>query len=521
MDSQDKIKSDKGSIFSEKPEPIFENVVAEKYPQEYEQMQAEEVPSEITSAQEVDRPAPEVLQYMPATAREAKYKFFFIFAIVGFFVLMVLVIMAIVNGRGGKPKPPPTPVTLTYWGLWEDEAVFKPIFDKYIEQNKHVTIKYQKYDPNKYLTYLNGRSKNKVGPDIFRFHNTWVSYLKNADNIFAPIPPDIMTSAEFEQTFHKIHQQDLKIGNDYYGIPLYVDGLVFLYNPELLKNAGVATPPRLFAGDLIDTVAKVTVPGESGPITAGIALGTTTNVEHYSDIFGMIFMLNMLEKQEDLSNVWAMAALKKMPSDATVNARGGEALQIYREFTESNYWGENMPNSIDAFAQGKVAMIFAPTWEIPVIRAKNPDFKFGVAAVPEGLQGRKVTLASYWVEGVSRYSQNQVEAWKLLKFMAQADSLELLFKTQQESRGMGMAYSRTDMVKKLGDHPDLAPLISELGYMVSIPFASRTYDAGVNDESIDYIKKAIENSAKGVGYSAAFSEAAQGIAQVLTKYKIE
>lgn len=522
MDTQEKNKLDKGSIFSEKPEPIFENVVAQKYPQAYEQTQTEEVPSEITSAQEVDRPAPEVLQYIPASSREKKYKFFFVFAVIGFFILVFVGLFSVIKGRKAGPTAPVVPVTLTYWGLWEDEAVFKPIFDKYVEQNKHITIKYEKRDPNQYLAYLSARSKNKVGPDIFRFHNTWVSLLKNSDNdVFASIPQAIISSSEFEKTFHKIHQQDLKIGNDYYGIPLYVDGLVLLYNPELLKNAGVLTPPRLLAGDLIDAVSKVTVPGENGPMTAGIALGSASNVEHFSDIFGMIFLLNMLEKQDELSNVWALAALKKLPSDQTVIARGGEALQIYREFAERKYWGSSMPNSIDAFAQGKVAMIFAPTWEIPIIRAKNPDLIFSVAPVPEGVQGRKVTLASYWVEGVSRYSQNQVEAWKLLKFMSQPENQELLFKTQQERRGMGMAYSRKDMTTKLAKHPDLASLVAELDYMVSIPFASRTYDASLNDEIVEYVRKSVDSASNGVAYSAAFAEAAQGISQVLTKYKIQ
>ncbi|MFO0704228.1 MAG: hypothetical protein U0525_05965 [Patescibacteria group bacterium] len=55
-------------------------------------------------------------------------------------------------------------------------------------------------------------------------------------------------------------------------------------------------------------------------------------------------------------------------------------------------------------------MIFAPTWQIPVIKAKNPDLQFAVASIPQGIQGRKLTLATYWVEGVSRYSKSQVEA---------------------------------------------------------------------------------------------------------------
>jgi len=519
MNFQDKNKSDKGSIYAEKPEPIFENVVAEKYPKAFQQVQAEEVPAEITSAQEVDRPAPEVLQYMPSTAHEKKYRFFFIGATVVFFLVMLIILIAVMRARG-KPPVATGPVTVTYWGMWEDEKVLKPVFDKYREKNPNVTIIYEKRDPSDYITWLEGRATHDKGPDIFRFHNTWVPHLRNLD-LFAPLPNEIISVSDFEKTFHKIHQQDLKFNNRYYGIPLYVDGLVLLYNPELLKAAGISGPPTQFAGDLLEITQQVTVKGVDGPLTAGIALGITENVEHYSDIFGMIFLLNILEKQDDLSNSWATKALAKVTSDQDLMARGGEAIQIYREFAERGYWGSNMANSIDAFSGGKVAMIFAPTWQIPVIRAKNQDFRFAVAPVPEGLQGRKVTVSNYWAEGVSKYSKNQTEAWKLLKFMSEADNLEILFKSQTQNRGMGMAYSRIDMKGKLGDHPELSPLMAELDYMVTIPFISRTYDKALNDEIIQYVGAAINNTAKGVSYSAAFNEAAQGIAQILKKYKIE
>lgn len=518
MDFQDKTKKD-GSIFGDKPEPIFEDMVSRKLGDAGPVVQAEEVPAEITSAQDVDRPAPEVLQYVPSTAHEKKYRLFFIGATAVFFCIVLVVLVAIMRS-GPKPVKSPVPTTITYWGLWEDEKVLKPVFDAYTKANPHVTIVYEKRDPNGYLTWLHGRATHDKGPDIFRYHNTWLPQLTNLA-LVAPIPSEVMTNDQFEKTFHKIHQQDLKIKDQYFGMPLYVDGLVMLYNPDLLRAAGVPSAPTLFAGDLIDVVRQVTVKGQNGPLTAGIALGTTGNVEHYSDIFAMIFLLNVLENQSDLSNAWARGILTRIGSDQSISARGGEAVQIYREFAESGYWGENMVGSVDAFAQGKVAMIFAPTWEIPVIRAKNPDFKFSVAKVPEGLQGRRVSIANYWVEGVSKYSKNQVESWKLLKYMTEVKSLEMLFASQVQNRGMGMAYPRIDMRDMLSDHPDLAPLMGELDTMVSVPFIARTYDQGVNDEIVGYIGQSIDSASRGVAYSAAFQDAARGIAQVVSKYKIE
>ncbi len=532
MDFQSKNKApgsvnalDQGSVF-EKPEPIFENVVAKKYPdltQEVPQeILPEEVPAEIASAQEVDRPAPEILNDVPSmqTGGDSRQRYIFIGATALFFMVIVGVLFLVFGNKKPAATLPAVPVTLTYWGLWEDERVLKPIFDDYTKANPHVTIVYDKRSPQEYLTYLLGRAPNGKGPDIFRFHNTWMPQLMN-ESILANIPPDVMTSAEFEKTFYKIHQQDLKIGTNYFGLPLYLDGMMLLYNTDIFKAGGVAVPPSSFAGDLVEIAKQLTVKGQDGPVTSGIALGTAENVEHASDILGIIMLLDNLERQEDVSNVWAMTIYKKLMTDSTQASRGGDELQIYREFAEQQIWSSTQPNSIDAFAQGKVAMIFAPTWQIPVIKAKNAEIKLAVAPVPAGLQGRKVTLASYWVEGVSRFSKSQVESWKLLKYMTQAPAQEKLFSLQKQYRGMGMAYARTDMKSKLADHPELAPLIAASDSMVSLPLASRTFDSGLNDQSATYLLNAINAAEKGSSYSSAFSTAAQGIKALMQKYKIE
>lgn len=519
------VDSDQGSVF-EKPEPIFENIVAKKYPDLPQddipqEIVPEEVPADIASAQEVDRPAPEVLNSVPASAgSDSRQRYFFVGAVAIFFMVIVGVLFFVF---GRKPEPTataPVEVKIDYWGLWEDEKVLKPIFDEYVKANPHVTIVYDKRSPKDYLTLLLGRSPNGKGPDIFRFHNTWIPQLSGS--ILASIPENVMTAAEFEKTFYKVQQQDLKLNGSYYGIPLYIDGMVLLYNPSILKAAGNQNPPTSFVGDLIEIATDVTVKGDTGPVTSGIALGTSNNVEHFSEVLGIILLLDNLQNQEDLSNQWATSVFHKTLTDSTQAERGGGDLRIFREFAEQGIWSENMPNSIDAFAQGKVAMIFAPTWQIPVIKAKNPDLQFSVAPIPQGLQGKKLTLATYWVEGVSRYSEAQVESWKLLKYMSSAKSQEKMFNLQKQYRGLGMAYSRLDMKSKIADHPELGPLVSYSDAMVSLPLVSRTFDSGLNDGVVEYLGKAVTDSSKGVSYTQAFTRAAQGIKDLMeNKYKIK
>jgi maltose-binding protein MalE len=201
----------------------------------------------------------------------------------------------------------------------------------------------------------------------------------------------------------------------------------------------------------------------------------------------------------------------------------GEALNVYRYFDEEHIWSSKLPNSIDAFAQGKVAMIFAYSWQIPIIKSKNVNIKIAVAALPEGIQGEKVSIASYWAEGVSPYAPapNQLEAWKLLKYMSTPASLQKIFEAQTNTRGLGTVYSRVDMKSKLSDNKLLAPIIEQADYSVSLPLNTRTFDGGLNDEIVTYIGKAIDASGTGVAYSAAISDAARGIESTMTKYKMK
>src|SRR3989344_6786442 len=66
-------------------------------------------------------------------------------------------------------------VTLVYWGLWEDEKVMNPILREFETQNPTIKVKYIKQDPKQYRERIFARTQNGIGPDIFRFHYTWVS----------------------------------------------------------------------------------------------------------------------------------------------------------------------------------------------------------------------------------------------------------------------------------------------------------------------------------------------------------
>lgn len=482
---------------SEKPgdlqgeeKPVMESVEVENEPA------VEEVSPEVTSAAEAATPPPEIPEPPVYTENKNQYLLFLAGGAVAFVVVLIVVIRLIFGGSAKKE------VKLTYWGLWEDANVVKPLIDLYVQKNPGITIDYQKMAPDDYREKLVARSKARQGPDIFRFHNTWLPEIKE---IVSPLPSSVMSGNDFEKTFYPVAAKDLKVGTYYYGIPLTVDGLVLIYNDSLFKKAGIQSAPATW-DDITEIVPRLTVKDQAGQlITSGIAIGTASNVDHFSDIFGLLLVQNG-------------GTIDKLES---VEAAG--ALEIYRKFAESpqGYWNDNMTNSTNAFIQEKVAIIIAPSWEVLSIKAANPDLDLKVVPVPSVPGSKPVSLASYWVEGVSRYSENQIEAWKFLRFLSEKENMTKLYELQSRIRPFGEPYSRVDLAPSLAQSEYLGAVIKQANDFVSLPLISRTFDNGLNDEIIKYIENAINSTIQGVSYSEALKTASAGVVQVFTKYNVE
>ncbi len=480
--------------------PVYETIQIGNEP-----MQPEEIPSTIATPEQAQDTTPQMPTEIPSSDmpppvyQENKGKFLLIAGSVLFFIIIFFVVFKLLVSQRSTKK-----VTLTYWGLWEDKEVMDPLIKEYQSKNPNVTISYQKMNPqDDYREKLLARSKNGQGPDLFRYHNTWLPELTD---LVAPLPSQIMSSSEFEKTFYPVQAKDLKIDKNYYGIPLEIDGLVLIYNDELLKKGGYTKPPSNL-DELADPefLSKFTFKNDSGKLqSSAIALGTTANIEHFSDIFGLM----LLQNGTDISHLDSPEA--------------AGALESYRKFAESGIWDETMDNSMAAFTKGNVAMIIAPSWEVLSISASNPDLKMKVAPVPFNLPGNQPrSLSEYWVEGVSKYSKNQVEAWKFLTFLSSKDSETKLFELQSKTRLFGEPYSRVDLASKLSTNQYLSVIAQEANNFVSAPVVSRTYDNGLNDEIIKYLENAINATAQGVSYKEALATAKQGVDQVLQKFKLE
>lgn len=401
---------------------------------------------------------------------------------------------------------PGGPAQLTYWGLWEEESVMKTIIEDFQKEYPDITITYQKQNAKQYREILNNKLVSGEGPDIFRFHNTWVPMFRD---YLVTLPSNVYTKEEFEKTFYPVAARDLRFGDSFIGIPLEIDTLALFINEDILQAAGL-TPPKKW-GELLKISREVRVfDSQRKIVTAGIALGAFDNVDHASDIIAFMMLQNRVDFK-DLS--------KKSQTGKNL---AEEALAYYvDEFGKGGelVWNDTLDPSTLAFAKGKVAMIFGYSWRIFEIRAINPSLRFKIIPPPSLFDNEPLTYASYWVEGVSKNSRHQKEAFMFLKYLSEKETMQKHYAEQAKLRSFGEPYSRVDLADSVKSNPDVWPFLELAPNAVSWYSASNTYDNGINDKLSKYFGEAVRSMTKqNISAASALDTLGRGINEVATTY---
>ncbi|MDO8570879.1 MAG: extracellular solute-binding protein [Candidatus Daviesbacteria bacterium] len=388
-------------------------------------------------------------------------------------------------------------VTLTYWGLSEDEQIMRPLISAFESQHPNIKINFEKQSPLNYQTRAQTQIKASPAtagsPDIITIHESWLpAFFPD----LKPAPDSSISLADFSQTFYPVARDSLVVNNKIYAMPLEVDGLALFYNDDILKAAGVKVPKSW--QDFINVSRTLTVKNQDGQIqTAGASVGTTTNVDFWPEIIALLFL------QQPGGDLRSPA-----------NNAGIEIVKFYTGFVtdpQNKTWDVNLPNSTKMFADGKLAFYFAPSSQISVIKELNPNLNFKVATVPQ-LPGKIVDLGSFWVKAVSVNSPNQTEAWEFLNFLAGAEVMQ--------SVNINKPYSRVDLAGLQINDPYLGAYVAEGPYYKAWFLNSNTGDLGINEEMIKSYKEGVDGILAGRDPMQMLQITQTGVGQALGKYGV-
>ena len=401
-----------------------------------------------------------------------------------FFLLLICFSFIFTSGFGCKSnntyekiKESLPQIDLSYWRVTDEPSDLSELIEAYQKDHPNITISIRNVRIEEYKKLLTEAWADDKGPDIFSIPSTWVGeflsknklqempekttmvyeVVKNAEKnekeyqTRTNISP---TLRDVKANFIDVVYPDVVRDNKIYALPLAVDTLVLYYNRDLLNNARIAEPALNWT-QFKEDVKKLTIADKKGNvIQSGASLGLVDNVSRAFDIVSLLMMQN--GSSMECGDGFCIGGNTKDGTNP-----GMDAIVFYTDFAnpykDVYSWNSNMPNSLDAFTEGKVAYFLGYAYQNEQIKAKNPSLNYYISTVPQ-IEGasKAVNFANYYVEVISKKGQHQNEAWDFVKYITdQGNVMTYLNKTKKPT-------AIRALIKKQEEDPDMAPFAKQL-----------------------------------------------------------
>lgn len=398
------------------------------------------------------------------------------------------------------------PITLNVWGVWDSSDDMESFISAYQAQHSFITINYKRLRYDEYEKALIEAFATDRGPDVLALNNTWLEKYRSL-GLIAPLPSKItmatpvvqgtikkeiisqlttaasITVPQLKKSFVDVVAHDVVLKatdevaktttENIYGLPLSVDTLVMYYNKDLFNNAGITAPPEYWDNDFQQFVKKLTKQDNKAQIIqSGVALGGSSNIERTTDILSAL----MMQSGAEMMNSYKYATFNQVPPGTNKKiAPGTEALRFFTDFAnpakEVYCWNNQLPNSLDLFAQGKLAMLFGYNYMLPTIRSNGPKINFEISGFPQIKGNPPVNFANYWVYSVSSKiisnpenvakdkgtfyaKQKQDTAWDFVQFMANENQVKSYLEKTKRPTALRSLVDKQKEDEKIGIFAD-------------------------------------------------------------------
>lgn len=382
-------------------------------------------------------------------------------------------------------------VVLNYYKMTDDSNVMDPFIQAYEGTHPGLKINYRKFDDyDEYQKVILNEMAEGGGPDIFSMPNNW--FYSNYKKL-TPMPEAFGTTDDFTSTFVNVAYKDL-VRTDadgleqIFALPMTVDNLAIYYNKsnfeDQLPDRG--KPSSTWEG-IKEDVVKLNKEDNSLSRfeVAGIAMGRSDNIATAVDLLYLLFLQYGVEfYNENISEAIFASQQGTITSYPAV-----EALDLYTSFADEQQkhysWNEFVVDAqasekeIEAFARGKVSMIAGYSGAYDEIQNQIKVFKnkgvntidpkdVRIAPIPQLYDPKistekRITLANYFAETVSRNCENADVAWDFLLELTKKKNLEAYFEKTHKPT------SRRDMIEDQRKNSLFGVFAMQTGFAESFP----------------------------------------------------
>lgn len=337
-----------------------------------------------------------------------------VLAILGlaFFALILVLIINFVRNRGSETSVSPV---VRVWRLEQDIDVVAELVGEF-EKSTGTDVVFSKQTYNGYEIAALKSLAARQGPDIWSIPSFWIAdqyprtidlpeTLLNSVQGNTPVNLSDAVKLDYPEGIAKLLFDDT--GKHVVALPSAVDTYRILYNPVIFEAAyneyrirqgegadenALQAVRRLLGApgktwdEIVEQVPYLTLRSGAQVSRSAISLGSADNVPYASDLVQFLIHQN---GQEIVSPDRTSATFHlPITSPAGVELRPGEeALRFYTQFsavTSSAYtWNASMPDAIQAFGEGKLAMIIADQNVAAEIATRFPRMEFFNAPMPQ------------------------------------------------------------------------------------------------------------------------------------------
>ncbi|OTN77463.1 hypothetical protein A5886_002563 [Enterococcus sp. 8G7_MSG3316] len=284
---------------------------------------------------------------------------------------------------------------ITFWGSWSGDQVaqLNELIGQYNESQDHYKVTYKVQD-NVEEKLLTGMAGGEI-PDVILWDRVNTSMYAQKDALLDL--DELISQDDIDMsTFYEETVKEMQYEGKQYGIPLLVDNRSLFYNKTLLDEAGVE-PPTTW-DELIDVAEKTTKWEGNKLVQAGFSM----------DDVGLF-------------NMWIQQAGGSMLNDdytetAFNSEQGLEVLNFWDQLmNESKVYQQGFNDGSDAFAAGKVAMMYNGPWALSDYD-KVDGLEYGIVPPVTGPNGDKGALTGGFGLVIPKTAKNQDAAWDFIKW---------------------------------------------------------------------------------------------------------
>jgi ABC-type glycerol-3-phosphate transport system substrate-binding protein len=369
-----------------------------------------------------------------------------VLAVFGVFIIIGVLIFASLSGGGDDQDIG----TVVLWGTFDRDLMNSFLRALGDEDERTKNIKYEEHALEDFQADLVEALANGTGPDLFLLDQAHL--LRHWDKI-EPYSYELMSERIFKDTFVDEGEMFLSQAG-IRGLPFSLDPLVLYWNRDIFAEAGFANPPQYW-DEFFLLAERITKRDKANNVElATIAFGEFDNVNHAKDILSALIMQvgGEIAGRNEAGALYTALAPSSLSTSEIVPAQ--TALRFYTEFAnpiKTVYtWNRSLPNSIDAFAQNKLAMYVGYASELRTIQAKNAHLNFDVAVLPQvraGENKRVLTFGRLYSLAVPRVSGNKYGGVQMGLFLSGPVASEIF------SEVFAAASPRRGILAKTPDDP--------------------------------------------------------------------